>query len=966
VNVASTRSSSSGRRAARAFAVALLFMLWSTGVWSSSAQAAPALNFTSFSAGALNADGSPSTQAAAHPFELVTSFTFGTVFDKRVGYQVPAAGIKDTVVALPAGVVGDPSAVPQCHQDEMDNPQARCPASTQAGYADVDVQFIGGRRVDRVPVYNMLPPPGEPAQFAFVVTASTAHVDLKVRSDGDYGVTATVHNSNAGVPVYAAAVHLWGVPADSSHDALRFRPIVGFPGDASGNPLASGLPRKAFLRNPTSCTGPLTTTVHATSWEEPDELVSAISAAPALTGCASVPFAPTLTLSPDTKQAGSPSGVAIDLNLPQNENPDGLATADLKRAVVTLPAGVAINPSAGDGLEGCTDAQFELHSSQAPACPNAANIGTTKVTSPLLSKPLEGSAYLAAPLEQGPVAAAAGRMFRVFLELHGSGVQVKLAGSVVPDPVTGQLVATFDNNPQLPFTNFHMSFNGGARAPLSLPKACGTYTTHSVFTSWATENPVSSDSAFTIDQNCDQAGRFEPSLSAGVTSPFAGSSSPFTMTFSRPDAQQDVSSLELTLPPGLVGKLAGVPLCPAAQAAAGTCSAESQIGKVTAATGAGSSPLWVPQAGRTPTAIYLSGPYKGAPFSLSVVVPAQAGPFDLGTVVVRAALYVDPNDAHVSVVSDPFPTILDGVPLNVQKINVTLDRPGFMLSPTNCTPMQISGTATSSAGARAPLTSRFQVGSCASLKFAPKFSVSTVGASSKANGASLTAKLSFPTNQGTQANITKVKVELPKQLPSRLTTLQKACTSAQFDANPAGCPPASFIGHATVHTPLLPVPLTGPAIFVSHGGEAFPSLVMVLQGYGVTVDLVGMTFINKAGVTSTTFKTVPDVPFNDFELTLPQGKFSALAANLPAKAKGSFCGQRMVMPSEFIAQNGARLTQNTPVTPTGCAKKASLSRAQKLAAALKACKKKAKGQRPGCARVARRQFGVVAKRARGR
>jgi hypothetical protein len=946
-------------RMLRGILLSLLAVCAGFGAATSVAQAAPALTFDSFSAGAFNADGTPATQAGSHPYELTTSFEFGTVFSSLSGLDVPDAPLKNTVVEIPPGVIGDPSVVPQCVESTVEFVTDNCPSDTQVGYADVDVTFFG-RSVKRVPVYNVVPPAGEPAEFRFAVAVSVIHVGMQIRSDGDYGVTASARGANAGALLYGVSLHLWGVPMDPSHDADRFPTTSHFPG------ASSGLPRRPFLRNPTSCTGPTTTAIHATSWSEPEAIVTALSEAPATTGCASLPFAPTLSLTPDTKAAGAPAGLGIDLDLPQNENPDGLATADLRRAVVRLPSGVSINPGAGDGLEACSDAQFGLHSSQPESCPDASTLGTMQITTPLLPKPLQGSIYLAAPHEQGPAAAAAGQMFRIFLGAHGSGTEVKLAGSVVPDPVTGQLVATFDNNPQLPFTNVHMQFTGGSRAPLALPKACGTYITHSVFTSWATENPVSSDSAFTIDQNCDQAGRFEPSLQAGVMSPFAGASSPFTMTFSRPDGQQDVSSLELTLPPGLTGKLAGIPLCPAAQAATGTCSSESQIGKVTAGAGAGLNPLWVPQPGKTPTAVYLSGPYKGAPFSLSVVVPAQAGPFDLGTVVVRAALYVDRNDAHVSVISDPFPTILDGVPLNVQKINVTLDRPGFMLAPTNCTPMQISGTATSSAGATAPLASRFQVGSCASLKFAPKFSVSTVGASTKANGASLTAKLSFPTNQGTQANITKVKVELPKQLPSRLTTLQKACTSAQFEANPAGCPPASFIGHATVHTPLLPVPLTGPAIFVSHGGEAFPSLVMVLQGYGVTVNLVGMTFISKAGITSTTFKTVPDVPFNDFELTLPQGKFSALAANLPAKAKGSFCGQKLVMPSEFIAQNGAVLRQGTPVTPTGCAKKASLSRAQKLALALKACKRKAKGKRAGCARVARRQFGVVAKRARGR
>jgi hypothetical protein len=903
--------STSGRYARRTVALALLTAGLTFCAWISAADAAPPLSFTSFSAGAFNADGAPSTQAGAHPSELTTSFQFATFFSGSAGAVIPTANVKDTVVEIPPGVIGDPSAVPECREQDLVSPASPCPADTQVGYADVDVRWLFGRSLLRYPVNSVVPPAGEPAEFRFVVTGAIVHVGVKVRTGGDYGVTATALNANAGAPVYGVTLHLWGVPADSSHDALR------------GGP--SGLPRKPFLRNPTSCTGPTSTAIHATSWQEPELLVSALSEAPATTGCASLPFAPTLTLTPDTKAAGAPTGLGIDLSLPQSENPDGLATADLRRAVVTLPAGVAINPGAGEGLEVCTDAQFALHSSQPDSCPDASALGTMQVTTPLLKEPLQGAIYLAAPHEQSAAAAASGQMFRIFLAAHGSGTEVKLAGSVAVDPVTGRLVATFDNNPQLPFTNVHMQFTGGSNAPLVLPKACGTYTTHAEFTSWSTETPVTSDSSFTVDQNCGQASRFEPSLSAGLTNVLAGVYSPFTMTLARPDGQQDVSSLDLTLPPGLTGKLAGVPLCPPDQAAAGTCSADSQIGLVTAAAGAGPSPLRVPQAGRTPTAVYLAGPYGGAPFSLSVVVPAQAGPFDLGTVVVRAALFIDPHDAHVSVASDAFPTILDGVPLNVQKINVTLDRPGFMLSPTNCSPMQITGTAVSSAGARAALSSPFQVGSCASLRFAPRFSVSTAGASSKASGASLTAKLSIPGGQGVEANVARVKVELPRQLPSRLTTLQKACTSVQFDANPAGCPAGSFIGRAMVHTPLLPVALTGPAIFVSHGGEAFPSLVMVLQGYGVTVDLVGTTLI-RSGITSTTFKTVPDVPFSDFELTLPQGRFSALAANLPARARGRFCGQRLVMPSEFIAQNGAVIKRNTSIATTGCTKKAKRAR----------------------------------------
>jgi hypothetical protein len=579
---------------------------------------------------------------------------------------------------------------------------------------------------------------------------------------------------------------------------------------------------------------------------------------------------------------------------------------------------------------------------------------------------LSGSIFLRQP---DPGAQRASGLYAIFLDIEDpkTGIVVKLRGDVVPDAVSGQLTATFDEDPQLPFSDVLMQFKSGPRAALANPATCGNYTTTSVLAPWSGNAAADPSSAFAIDQGCAGAAGFTPSLQAGTSANGAGSSSAFAISLTRPDAQQSLSTLSLSLPPGLVGKLAGVPLCSEAQAAAGSCDASSQIGHVTIAAGTGSSPVWIPQPGKAPTAVYLAGPYKGAPFSLSVVVPAQAGPFDLGTVVVRAALFVDPHDAHVSVVSDPIPTILQGVPLNVQKLNVAIDRPGFIVAPTSCQPTAITGTAASSAGASAALSSPFQVANCSALKFAPKFSASTTGQASKAGGASLTTKISIPANQGTQANIAKVKVELPKQLPSRLTTLQQACTSAQFDANPSNCPAASVIGHATVNTPLLPVPLTGPAIFVSHGGEAFPSLVMVLQGYGITVDLVGMTQI-KGGITSTTFKTVPDVPFASFELTLPQGKFSALGTNLPTKAKYSFCSQKLTMPTELIAQNGAAIDQSTPIAIAGCKAKKPLSRAQKLAAALKACKKKAKGKRASCVRRARGEFGkkVGGRRKKGR
>ena len=420
---------------------------------------------------------------------------------------------------------------------------------------------------------------------------------------------------------------------------------------------------------------------------------------------------------------------------------------------------------------------------------------------------------------------------------------------------------------------------------------------------------------------------FAPSLIAGSTTDQAGGFTNFSLLLQNADAQQRIGALQFKVPEGLSGMISKVALCPEPQAEQGTCSAASQIGHATVAAGPGPYPLVIPQPGEPPAAIYLTGPYQGAPFGLSIVTPVIVGPFNLGTNVVRAKVEVDPHTAQITVTTDPsgphaIPAILDGVPTDLRTIDTVIDRPGFMFNPTDCNPMAFSGTATSTQGATAPISSHFQVGSCRSLEFKPDLKVSTSGKTSRADGASLTAKLIYPTgplgaNQASsQSNIARVKVELPKQLPSRLKTLQKACLAATFEANPANCPAASVVGHATAITPVLPVPLTGPAYFVSHGGEAFPSLIVVLQGYGVTVDLVGSTFISKHGITSSTFKTVPDVPVSTFELTLPEGPFSALAAH------GNLCTiKKLAMPTEFFAQNGATIHQSTLIKATGCPKK---------------------------------------------
>ena len=599
-------------------------------------------------------------------------------------------------------------------------------------------------------------------------------------------------------------------------------------------------------------------------------------------------------------------------------NPGGLAEADVKDTRVTLPAGVTLNPAAADGLQSCGEAQIALPADVVPSCPEASKVATVEIKSPLLANPLTGAAYLAAQ-NANPF----GSLVALYLVAEDpvSGTLVKVAGEVKPDPVTGQLVSTFDNTPQLPFEDLKLHFFGGDRAPLATPASCGSYTTSASISPWSGNAPAQSSSTFDVTSGvnggpCASPLPFSPELTAGSTNIQTGAFTPFEMTMSRQDGNQDLEAVQLHMPPGLLGTLSSVKLCDEADANAGTCGPESQIGETTVSVGLGGDPYTV-RGGR----VYITGPYEGAPYGLSIVNPAKAGPFDLGQVVVRAKIEVDQLTAALTVTTDssgPYaiPRILDGIPLQIKHINVTINRPSFTFNPTDCQPMQVGGALTSSQGASSSLHVPFQVTNCATLGFKPRFTASTSGRTSRAKGASLHVRLTYPKAPfGSQANVAKVKVDLPRQLPSRLSTLQKACTAKVFEANPAACPAASKVGEAKARTPVIPEELHGPAYFVSYGGAKFPELVIVLSGYGVTVQLHGETFINeKTNITSSTFRRVPDVPIGSFELTLPRGTNSALAAT------ANLCTTTLRMPTAFTAQNGMVVKQSTSIAVTGCRK----------------------------------------------
>ncbi len=504
-----------------------------------------------------------------------------------------------------------------------------------------------------------------------------------------------------------------------------------------------------------------------------------------------------------------------------------------------------------------------------------------------------------------------------------TGVLIKLPGRVDTDPSTGQVTTTFSELPQFPVGDFKLHLFGGARAPLSTPEGCGTYTTDSTLTPWSAPDsgpPASSSDSFQINSGCVSG--FAPSFSAGTTNNEAGGFSPLSVTFSRTDQDQNLSGVTVTTPPGLLGILKGVERCPEPQASQGTCGQGSLIGHTTVAAGTGPDPFWV-QGGQ----VFLTGPYRGAPFGLSIVVPAVAGPFNLGNVVVRAAISIDPHTAQITVVSDALPRILQGIPLDIRTVNVSIDRGNFTFNPTSCEPLTVNGSLSSTQGATAAVSSRFQAANCQGLSFKPVFSVSTQAATSKHTGASLIVKGAFPAGE---ANIHSVAVTLPKQLPARLTTIQQACTEAVFAANPASCPVGSNIGTATARTPILANPVVGPVYLVSHGGAAFPDVVAILQGEGVTVDLTGSIDI-KHNITSSTFAAIPDAPIASFQLTLPEGPHSGLAAVVPAKAKGSLCGQSLVMPFTITGQNGAVVKENNKIAVTGCPRVKKKAKAKKRA-----------------------------------
>jgi hypothetical protein len=909
-----------------------------------------------FEAGAFDKAGNDYTQAGGHPEEVTVDFELNTRFAEidpgdpgSPGRSLLAVDdLKDVVIDSPAGFAGDPTAVPEC-PDLGTVERFSCPAASQVGVASISPTVGAGGKARMFAVYNVAPARNHPAEFAFKSPIGTVLIVPSLRSDGDWGISATVRGVTQIDNVWRSSVTLWGVPADPGHDAQRCdapnfatRTCVGY--DESGlaetdkaTAHTSDAPLRPFLTNPTRCTGqPDVTRAHVSSYQDPAAFEadgdpdlgdpnwkSAIATSPPLSGCEKLQFEPSVVFQPTTEQAASPTGLHVEISIPQNEEHEGLATAHLKDTTVLLPEGMTVNPASAAGLGACTSAQIGLTSpvgggeaafdKNEPSCPLSSKIGTVEVQTPLLDDPLGGDVYLAKQFDN-----PFGSLLAIYLVVRGPGIVGKIAGHVEVAPGTGRLSTTVLENPQAPISLVSLDLKSGPRAPLVTP-GCGTHTTMATLTSWAAPSTdvVPTDS-FEITRGpggkpCPN-GALDPRLSAGVLSPIAGDSSPFVFNLSREDGSGLITAVDVQTPEGLLAKLAGIPYCPEAAIAQAlakgkggdgsselsspSCPAASQIGTALAGAGAGNSPFYV-DTGR----LFLAGPYKGAPVSMVGVIPALAGPFDLGVVVTRVALHVDSRTTRIQAISDPIPTALHGIPLNVRDIRVALGRSDFMRSPTDCSPMSVDATVHGAGGQSAVVSNRFQLSACRALEFKPKLSLRLFGPTHRSAHPKFVAKL--VTRRG-DSNIRRVTMVLPGTELLENAHIRTICTRARYAAD--ACPAGSVYGYARAWSPLLDRPLEGP-VYLRSSNHTLPDFVASLGGQ-IHLDLVGRIDSVNARIRNT-FDIVPDAPVSKFVLTMHGGKKGLLVNNT------ELCKAERRASVKFYAHNGRRYDAQ-PLARAGC------------------------------------------------
>ncbi|MDX6635932.1 MAG: hypothetical protein QOF06_2135 [Solirubrobacterales bacterium] len=779
--------------------------------------------------------------------------------------NAPYALPRDIEIKLPPGMIGNPQSVPRCTVNELGNGagDSACPFESQVGMTEIRVLQPHPGVYDE-PVYNMAPPKGSDvvARLGFIAAGWPAFINVRI-DPVDYSVISTVEGVPSIAGLSEATTTLWGVPASPIHNEDRITPFEAANGGSPPDGREVQTPEAPFLSNPTDCSLKRQVKVTARSYQLPDQPVTAEVPFPDISGCGKLEFSPTFTATLTNPEASAPSGIETELVIPQDETPDGLATSTMRSARVSLPEGVTINAAAGDGLEGCSAEQVGYEKNEPSHCPGAAKIGSIEVEVPALEDTLHGAVYQRTP--------EPGHLFRFWVVSDEQGVHLKLPAEIETNPVTGQLTTVFsgikalNGLPQVPFSSLRLSVFGGPRAPLATPPTCGMYLTHYSFAPWSGKAAVNGDAPMQVVQGCGKGG-FSPKLTAGSLNPVAGKFSPFVFTLTREDGEANPQTIALHMPQGLLAKLKGVPLCPDAAAASGTCPAGSKIGSIAASSGVGGAPLWIPQPGKAPTAAYLAGPYKGAPYSVVSVVPAQAGPFDLGLVINRAGIFVDPETALATIRTDPLPQMLEGVPVTYRSLHVEVNRPEFTLNPTSCAPKQITATVTATNGQVAEPSSAFQVSGCSQLPYTPKLKLSFKGATKRTGNPGVNAVL---TQKPNQANTKAAVVLLPGSQFIDNSHINNPCTRVQFAAE--ACPTKSILGTVSAVTPLLDEPLKGNVYFRSNGGDReLPDLVADLRG-PLRVTLVG--FIDSVkGRVRTRFLSVPDAPVTRFEMKLFGGK----------------------------------------------------------------------------------------------
>ena len=849
-------------------------------------------------------DESIESRAGSHPFSLNTEFAVNTVLDPVLEFQVPEEDFRSFAIEAPEGFVADREATPKCSIAEFRPPGGGSPLCTKTsavGHAEVELgkpgDFFGGL------VFNLTPPAGAVARLGFEVLGVPVTVDLRLSQSAPYRGVASISNALQVFPVYSSHVELWGVPAAEAHDAERGE--------------AASFAERPFLTMPRSCTGPLKSTVRATSWQGSsfEEVLKSHGDAGEALGmvdCGALGFSPKLTAQPTNHSAESPTGIDVEVQIadPGLANPAGRAQSDIKKAVVALPEGMTANPSLAEGLGTCSEvdlARETLGSEPGEGCPQSSKIGSLEVESLLLEGVLLHGQLFIATQEQNPF----GSLLALYLVVKdpGLGILVKLPGRIAPDPKTGQLITTFGEPgfelPQLPLSRARFHLREGGRSPLITPPTCDgdpsepgnqPFTVEALFTSW-TGSTSQATPTFQIDSGpgggpCPAGGvpPFEPGLQAGTRSNDAASYSPFHLRLTRRDGDQDLTKFSFDLSPGLTANLSGVGRCSdaaiaharsnsgRAELASPSCGANSRIGSVQGGAGVGAQLTYVPGA------VYLAGPYNNAPLSVVGIVPAVAGPFDVGTVVTRQALDVDPRTATATVDgsrSDPIPHILAGIPLRVRDIRVTTDRPNFTLNPTDCDPFSI-GAALWGGGADAfstaddsPVSRQvpFQAANCARLGFNPRLSLSLKGGTKRGDFPAL--RVLFAPRPG-EANLSSLALRFPRSEFVEQGHFRTICTRVQFAAgqgNGAECPKASVYGQVSVTTPILDVPLTGP-VYLRSSSHNLPDVVLALQGPpSLPLDFEVPTRIDsiKGGLRATAEDT-PDVPVSKVDLRMQGGQ----------------------------------------------------------------------------------------------